>query len=434
MQRIFFGLIVGCLFLAAFFSASIQAQQAPPLRKPDGPDIRIEFLGAESGYAVGTRAVTTLCVIRNVGNVSLQPNLLRLRCYTLANLDYLDGQLRTDVPALAPDQSASFRWRLSPTSASAPLVVAAFLESREPSLKQTQSTPANSNALRLAFFDALEETTGFSPRIRTASIPHFSSFPHLLEKLSGWGNNPQASADSDDAWVGNDRVFVHVLAASGRQPALILAAKDGGQWRQVALASPLIEVTSGEDGQNPWREMFKWRDTERRSDRDSAVIKLIGTVGNRWSAVLTLEAKKDTGAVNGRLKLTARRNLRFSAIQFPRMLVQRESSGPPPKADGVGTVLPPDPSPMSEAERIAASHIGSLTFGISWGSKTPLESLHTFRLPVGDPEHTEILGGAWESDSRGEVVLAGATLDFEFRLFAFGPSFTVKDAQRFGSP
>ena len=400
-----------------------------PTAKQDAPEIRVEFLGAEDGFAVGTQSFTTLCIVRNVGNSSLPQGTLRLRCYTLANLDYLDGQLRPLVPQLAPNQSASFRWRLAPTSSSAPLAFAAFIE-RSDSGKGENSNSFGSNVPS----GSGESGIATLPTVKTASIPHFSANPKLLSGLESWGKVPQAIAQEEEAWIGNDRVFVHALAANGGIPILTLVAKDGAQWKRIALVSSLAVVNSGEDGQIAWRETFKWRSSERRADKDSAVLTLIGTVGSRWSATLTFEAKRDTGAVNGRLKLTARRNLRCFGVQLPRLVAEKESSAPTPKADGAGQVLPPDPSTMADTERMSASHIGSTTFGMTWSSRSPFANWRTSRLPVGDPERVEVLGGQWESDSRGEVVAAGDVLEFKFRIFAFGPSFTVRDAMRFALP
>ncbi len=400
-----------------------------PTPKQDAPEIRVEFLGAEEGFAVGTQSFTTLCIVRNVGNSSLPLGTLRLRCYTLANLDYLDGQLRPLVPPLAPNQSASFRWRLAPTSSSAPLTFAAFIERSDPG-KVDYSNSSGSDVPSTTS----ESGIATLPTVKTASIPHFSANPKLLSGLGSWGKIPQAIAQEEEAWVGNDRVFVHALAANGGIPILTMAAKDGAQWKRIALVSSLAVVNSGEDGQIPWKETFKWRSSERRADKDSAVLTLIGTVGSRWSATLTFEAKRDTGAVNGRLKLTARRNLRCFGVQLPRLVAEKESSAPTPKADGVGQVLPPDPSTIADTERMSASHIGSTTFGMTWNSRSPFANWRSSRLPVGDPERTEVLGGQWESDSRGEVVAAGDVLEFNFRIFAFGPSFTVRDAMRFALP
>ena len=398
--------------------------------KQDAPEIRVEFLGAEDGFAVGMQSFTTLCIVRNVGNSSLPQGTLRLRCYTLANLDYMDGQLRPLVPPLAPNQSASFRWRLAPTSSSAPLAFAAFIEKND-SGKVDNSDSSGSGDVRSS---SSESGIATLPTVKTASIPHFSANPKLLSGLGSWGKVPQAIAQEEEAWVGNDRVFVHALAANGGVPILTLAAKDGAQWKRIALVSSLAVVNSGEDGQIAWRETFKWRSSERRSDKDSAVLTLIGTVGSRWSATLTFEAKRDTGAVNGRLKLTARRNLRCFGVQLPRLVAEKESSAPTPKADGVGQLLPPDPSTMADTERMSASHVGSTTFGMTWSSRSPFANWRSSRIPVADPERTEALGGQWESDSRGEVVAAGDVLEFNFRIFAFGPSFTVRDAMRFALP
>jgi len=106
--------------LMALFSpaASAQAPAAPmpPASNPPMPELRVEYLGAEKGYAVGTKDFTLLCVVRNVGMAPLPDKTLRLRCYTLVGLDYTSGELTPLVPALAPNQALAFRWRLTPSA------------------------------------------------------------------------------------------------------------------------------------------------------------------------------------------------------------------------------------------------------------------------------------------------------------------------------
>ena len=45
-----------------------------------------------------------------------------------------------------------------------------------------------------------------------------------------------------------------------------------------------------------------------------------------------------------------------------------------------------------------------------------------------------LLGIEWEGPDAGSVIQPGATVEIPFRLFAFGPSDTLKDALRFIPP
>src|SRR5450631_3166121 len=62
-------------------AARSQCQPAPtkPITSISLPDIRVDYFGAEKGYAVGSNAVTMLCVLRNVGRAALPEGTLRVR-------------------------------------------------------------------------------------------------------------------------------------------------------------------------------------------------------------------------------------------------------------------------------------------------------------------------------------------------------------------
>jgi hypothetical protein len=83
---------------------------------------------------------------------------------------------------------------------------------------------------------------------------------------------------------------------------------------------------------------------------------------------------------------------------------------------------------------VAATRYQGITFGLSWPSAGPFAEWKARRSLGGDPLFAPILSGEWESDSRGNIVLAGATLEFSLKLFAIGPSETLLDALRFQFP
>lgn len=415
----------------ALGAAPVCAQNEAKPAPPPGPDLQVEFLGAEKGYVEGTQSVSMLCVIRNVGTGSLPENSARVRCYPLTGLDFMSGQLWPLIPALPPNQAVAFRWRLAISDQTTPLVFSVLINKAEKAAGEIEAhTVAAPNGQKPA--DAVDVTV--TPRVAAAIIPRFTGVAHLLGGAAGWGKTPQADADDANAWIGNDRVFLHVMAAQGRFPVAALAAKDGTEWKTVALATPLARVRSGEEGQIGWWDTFRWQKSSYRASKDGASLTLMGNVGANWSAELTLESRPDTGSISGRLRLFARRAMRCYGVELPRLLASAPANAPGTKADGSAQYVAFVASPLADIERLSASHTGALTFGISWPSNAPLAGWRSARMPTGDIEHLPVLGGEWKSEDRGTLVSSGASVEFPFKIFAFGPSDTVKDAQRFSQP
>ena len=100
--------IIAIICLPAISRSTPIANRQPPSE----PDLQVEFLGSEKGYAVGGQSVAILCVIRNAGTGALPENTARVRCYPLAGLDFLEGQLWPNLPALNAGQAVAYRWRL----------------------------------------------------------------------------------------------------------------------------------------------------------------------------------------------------------------------------------------------------------------------------------------------------------------------------------
>src|SRR5690242_17513511 len=79
-----------CLLSAILFPLGLRAR-ASESRAAGGPELQVEFLGCEKGFAVAGQSVTMLCVIRNVGTAELPENSARVRCYPLTGLDFMEG-------------------------------------------------------------------------------------------------------------------------------------------------------------------------------------------------------------------------------------------------------------------------------------------------------------------------------------------------------
>ncbi len=406
-----------------------------------GPDARVEYFGAEGGYAVGTQSVTFLGIVRNVGAMPLPERALRLRCLPIAGLDYTTGDTLPFLPALARNQAVAFRWRFAPPQATGPLIAGLLLERAPPAVPMSngngmsaRTSPRGPLTLGKSEPPAVPEPeTGNIPgaRVTLAVVPRFSVAPRLAP-VNALDGQPYARLEPNQARIGNDRVQAQVLATERRQPLLMLAGRDASQWHIVATSTALFSVLAGEDGQTPWRETFRWRDSRVREDRDGAQLTLVGEAGSRWGVELILDARRDTAALSGRLRLTARRTLRCFGVQLPRLLtpVNRYAAEP---ANGAPLAVEEADAPAFAETNIAADRANGVTFGIAWPSAPPLDGWRWSRLPGGG-DAPGLLGAQAMSDARGAVVVAGATLEFPFRLFAFGPSDTIRDALRFALP
>jgi hypothetical protein len=125
--------------------------------------------------------------------------------------------------------------------------------------------------------------------------------------------------------------------------------------------------------------------------------------------------------------------VRLYGLSVPCLLSQPDPKAAAPRADGSPIpVVTPD-AILPDATHIAADRRNSITFGIAWPTSSPLPDGAWTPLPYGDSQSAPVLGATW-SNPTGSVILAGATIEFSFRLFAFGPSDTLKDAARFIMP
>jgi hypothetical protein len=416
---------LACLLLA-LIAVRVHAQSGQPEAiSPPAPEVRVEFFGPERGYTVGSQSVTLLCVVRNVGAAPLPENALRLRCLAMAGLEYTTGDTRPTLPALAQNQAAAFRWRLSPTNGQGPMVAAALLEN-----VTMAGGPAADGGPNTTLFVAIPAAS----RASLTVIPRLSGLSRAGSMTLPPGAAPRAVATEDDAWLVNDRVQVRVIAGERRFPVLLLAVKEGAGWKTVATSVPCAEVMAGEDGQLPWWETFRWRESRPRNEKTGATLTLVGDIGKRWRAELILESKPGTAAIDGRLRLIPLRTLRFYGVRLPRLLPVGDDTNSSLKADGSPLSVVQNEPILPEGARVGAARSNGVTFGIAWPATPPLADWKWNRLPLSDTNLLSVLGAEWDGPDSGGIIQPGATVDFTFRLFAFGPSDSLKDALRFMPP
>jgi hypothetical protein len=398
-----------------------QNAPAPPSTQPT-PQVRVEYFGAERGYTVGHSDVVLLCVVRNIGITPVPEKTLRLHCYPVAGLDYTQGDLAPDLPALAPNQAVAFRWRLTPSESRQALIAAAQVENQGPSAP-ILNRPSS------------------EPPVTLTVVPHFDSPPRFGAPIAGADLIPQAGAVRSEAWLSGNRVALRLLASDRDEPLLLLAARAGAVWQLVATGLPLARVRACEDGQTPWWATFRWRRAQTREEKDRATLTLSGNIGSGWNADIILEARRDTSAIEGRLRLTARRTLRLYAVQLPRLMATAPDNADPQtapvRADGSPTLLPEaDPTLLPDDARVMAARQSGVTYGLTWPLNPPFAGWTWNRLPSPGNGMTApgAVGAFADRASNGEVVLPGASVEVPFRLFAFGPSDTIRDALRFIMP
>ncbi len=437
--------------------------------------MRIETFGPERGYVVGVESVVLLCVVRNAGAMPLPADVLRLRCYPISGLDYTSGNLLPTLPLLAPGQAVAYRWRLAQSDAKMVLAAGVVLErteeeKRRRGAEEKRSEEKRSEEKRSEEGRAAAGTPSGGKNIlpdSPAPIPSpvsggtsatldvssplslYASKPLLafsiiprLPRAPGFGDVPVSKdalphADERDgiALVLNNRVGMRVQIGTGRDSLLQLAARDGAGWRMAAFAMPLLRANVAEDGQIPWWQTFRCQSVRAREDKDSAALTLTGTLGAACRVEIVFEARPDTCVLSGRARLTATRPLRLSGIHLPALIAGADDRNlSAPRQDGSPVLLADTPSPLPDDARVAAAHTGAATFGLSWPGEPPLPGWKWTRLSGGDGAYTLNLGAQAQGSLDGDLVPVGTTIEIPFRLFAFAPSDTVRDALRFQLP
>lgn len=381
----------------------------------------------------GMDRVSLLCVVRNVGTEPLPQNSMRLRCYPVTGLDYTNGNLLPALPALAPGEAVAYKWRFALTTSRGALVAGVVLEptggldpqasnAPPPPPSPAPQPPANTAS-------ALPGT-----QLALAVIPRLPRNPSIGDIPTFKDPLTHVSERNDDVTLLNGRVAARVQLGERREAILTLAAKEGAVWQQLANSLFLIRANLAEEGQLPWWQSMRCQRIRVDRDRDSGVLSITGSIGSHCRAELSLELRPDTCAIQGTVRLTARRDLRISGLELP-VLLPSVSTGTELRGrdDGSLIVIPPPVTILPDDARIAALHGGGTTFGLAWPDNVtfpnvPVAPWKWNRLPP------FISGVQATGTSIGDMMPAGSTLECQFKLFAFAPSGTVRDALRFQIP
>lgn len=426
--------------------ASAQAGQVAPrefpagLTKVSGLAIDVEYFGSERGYVLGQGAVPILCVLRNTGTAPLPARTLRARLYAIAGLDYPGGDTSPVLPALEVGQAVLYRWRLTAAAPRGPLVAALFVENVPEEAPAAGSLAVGPAPIGVVGGQTAPTGAGstavnaYPTRTYLCVIPRMEARPGLDALPSAPLGAPKASTGRGDAWIANDRVGVRVQNAQGEIPVLTLGVKKEAGWHALASGTPLAQICSGEAGQRPWWELFRWKEARIEQGPSSAALTLVGVAGTRWRAQLTLESAKDTAALQATLRLTARRSLRCYGVRLPGLQALAAPPGRLPASSGAPVPPAPENEFLPRTARMAAVLRSGTVFGIAWPSDLPFPGWRWTGIPAGDGTAICRFGAEAHGEERGSLVPPGATFTLRFRLFALGPADTVRDALRFALP
>jgi hypothetical protein len=387
-------MLLTAVVVGALLSRTQARDQANATVKPDGPRLIIESLAPASAYAVGSQSVTVVGTVRNVGRQASAAGAYTARIYALTGLDYTEGDTMPKVPALEPNGSATFRWRLMPSAPDSPLVASMALE-----------------------------TPGQMPEARVAAIQHFSD--PLPGEPAGFSKESTARAGHGTATIENATIRVRVFESDSNVPALLMSARTPTGWRRVGTTLPAAEVSSAEGGQRPWWEVFRAESMRASVTKGSATLTLTGGFGLRWRGTIILTVRNDSSVVDGRLLLAPLKPVRLMGVRFLPFYA----------GDGsFGATVAETLAPEAGDSPTAAVRWGTITVGTTWLDSTSSGEWKT--VPLLSPEGADyhLLGAEWQPDGPPPALTQANLIEFRARLFALNPSGSVADARRVAPP
>lgn len=400
MNAFVFRPVASRLLPLAFLTAALSVaggQKLPPRPQAGegepGFGLTITSFASTRAYAVNTGSITLVGTVRNGGSAGLPPETVLLRMYALNGLEYLEGATTIRLPAIEPGASATYRWKVQPTSPDAPLVAALSLE-----------------------------RPGHVPQIRVLPIQHFAQNPGSFGNGAPPKPEPSARASSTSGWLDNGKVRLRALHTDSEVAGGFLWTKANGGWRQVGLALPFVEVLSAESAQEPWWEMMKAKRYAASSSRNRAVLGISGPIGVRWRAEVGLSLNAGSSVVDAELRLSPRRRMSLYALRLARLYAGEGSFGAQ-----ASETLGPEPIGRGLASAI---RWGTVTTGVMWPAQPPYPGWTQALLPTPDGAQYRVLGVEYRAGADPLQLPANATLSIRWRMYAISPSASVRDALR----
>jgi len=363
---------------------------------PPGYALELSSFAATRAYAVGTQTITLVGVVRNVGKAALPADTVTLRMYAVTGLDYLEGATAIRLPVMETGSSGTYRWKVQPTEADAPLVAALVLERND-----------------------------CMPQILLLPIQHFPDAPAAFGTPGPPKPVPAAQASSSSGWIENGKVRVRVVPTSSEMAAAFLWCKAAGGWRQVGVGMPLIEVQSGEPAQDPWWEAFKINRCSAAVTPQQATLSIAGQIGVRWRATVNFTVNAASSAVDVRLTLAPRRVMQLYGIRTTHLRAGEGSFG----AAATETL---DPTPVGSGLS-RAMRWGEITVGMIWPGRAPYEGWTSSLMTTPEGAEYRVLGAEYRGAKPVEMH-PGSSVTLHWRLYAIAPSKSVRDALRVALP
>jgi len=359
------------------------------------PELLIESFGPARAYAVGTDSLFLVGTVRNVGKTPLPANTVTARLYNLAGLEYTVGDTAPKLPALEPNASVTYRWKVQPTGPEAALVASLALEG-----------------------------PGLPPTARVVAIPHFADPPSGDNAIVV--KQPTARTGRAETALENTKIRARFALTNANTPVLFLSARTAGGWRQAGVVLPLAEVLSGEGGQRPWWEVFKADEFQPANRKEEAALTIIGRIGLRWRATFDFTLRANSSALDVRLRLSPLRPIKLSGLRLGPFLAGEGSFGA-----AVSETLPPEPSGPNV---VTAVRWGEVTTGMLWPGAPPLPGWQSAPLPNVEGADYRVMGVEMLSSGPPTPLDPGALVEARARLFALTPSAAAADARRITLP
>lgn len=407
---------VACASLLALASAS-GAEQHPRGRLTAGIDdagyrLTVTSFAATRAYAVGTQTLTLVGSVRNGGTAPQPAEAVTLRMYAVTGLDYFEGATVIRLPAMEPGASASFRWKVQPTTPDAPLVAALTLEQVDRLPQVTVLPIQRFESAPGAFGPALPQRAPQPAKRRQRTAPLVAS--------------AASGSDGSSGWIDNGKVRLRALHTSSEVAVGFLWARTAGGWRQVAFAGPFFEALSAEGGQEPWWEIFKAKRYTSSQTKTSATLTVTGQIGVRWRCTVSFTVNAGSSAVDCVAMLSPRRSMTLGGIRLTRMHLGEGSFGSAAR-DSIG------PEPLGSGTT-SAIRWGTITAGMIWPSNAPASGWRQMLQTTPEGADYRIVGVEYAPPEKPVGLDADATIRIRWRMYALSPSAAVQDAKKITLP
>lgn len=412
--------------IAAFASAVsplCRGQQAQPKQAtPAVSRVHILYFGADGGVSAGQGDVHFTCVVRNDGALPLPEGAAHVRCFTISGLDYTSGDMRPALPEMRAGEAVAIHWRLAPTDTVTPLAAGVVL---------LPNNVEAASATQRADSQPATQQANVGPDYAVAVVPRVARLESLDMPATLHPGAPWARTAEGIGAVGNDRVRVEAVLSRTGSPILIESSRavPTGPWIDTAVIFPVLLVRSAVPGARSWDKDFRCTGLHAEMPTEAGTLKLEGAVGDGWTALVTLTAQKDTCAIAGSVRVTARWSEHVSSMELFGVSVPEHT--PVPGEIGVPVEVNLKPPAFGADACVDATNVDGITTGFAWPGESPLPQWQWQRRELDGADGESHLAVRWTPPGPSADVAAGATLSLNFRLFALVGSTDVHDALRF---